>query len=93
MFKGKLFWYTMMAGAIGGWIIGISGLVRPSKNDVIKKGQQAVLCIWALGHPLELLISSRVGKKMGVSLLRTTIKTLLFGFTWWLPLKLGVVKK
>jgi hypothetical protein len=83
----------MMMGAIGGWILGVSGLVRPSKNEVIKKGQQAILCIWALGHPLELLISSRVGKKMGVSLLRTTIKTLLFGFTWWLPLKLGVIKK
>jgi len=93
MFKTKYFWYTMMMGAIGGWILGISGLVRPSKNEVIKKVQQAVLCIWALGHPLELPVSLMVGKKTGVSLLRTVVKTLLFGFTWWLPLKLGIIKK
>ncbi|MCD6570984.1 MAG: hypothetical protein J7L53_09815 [Deltaproteobacteria bacterium] len=93
MLKVRYFWYVMMIGAVGGWIFSILGLVRPSENDTMKKIQKSILYTWALGHPLELLVSLGIGKKMGLSLLRTVTKTLLFGFTWWLPLKLGVIKK
>jgi hypothetical protein len=48
---------------------------------------------WVFGHPLELALSLRIGKRAGLSVFRTVLKTLAFGFTWWVPLKLGVIKK
>ncbi len=93
MFRSKSFWYAMMTGAVAGWIFSISGLVCPFKGDVIKMIWMAILLIWAIGHPLELFVSIPIGKKAGLSIRRAVIKTLLFGFTWWLPLKLGVIKR
>jgi len=93
MFKGKSFWYLMMAGALGGWAISIAGLAKPIKNENLKKIWQGIFCTWVFGHPLELALALGIGRARGLSTLRTVIKTLLFGFTWWLPLKLGVIKK
>ena len=93
MFKSKLFWYVMMMGAVAGWIFSIYGLFCPYRNDVIKVIWMAILLIWVIGHPLELFMSIPIGKKAGLSIRRTVIETLLFGFTWWLPLKLGVIKR
>ncbi len=93
MFKSKLLWYGMMLGAIGGWIFSIYGIAKPLKDENLKKVWKSILATWALGHPIELLISTRIGKGLGLSRTRTIAKTLLFGFTWWLPLKLGVIKK
>jgi hypothetical protein len=39
------------------------------------------------------VISTGVGKKAGLTAMRSIIKTLAFGFTWWVPLKLGIIKK
>jgi hypothetical protein len=43
-----------------------------------------------VGHPLELSMSLPAGKRAGLSLERTIVMTLIFGITWWIPLKLGV---
>jgi hypothetical protein len=93
MLKSKSFWYLLMAGALGGWAISIAGLVKPIKDEDLKKIWKGIFCTWAFGHPLELGLALGIGRSRGLSTLRTAIKTLLFGFTWWLPLKLGVIKK
>ena len=93
MLKSRSFWYLMMAGALGGWAISIAGLAKPIKNENVKKIWQGIFCTWVFGHPMELALALAIGKARGLSILRTVIKTLLFGFTWWLPLKLGVIKK
>jgi len=93
MFKSKFYWYVMMLGAIGGWVFSIYGIVKPFKDENLKKVWKNILATWVIGHPLELAISTRIGKNLGLSSARTVIKTLLFGFTWWLPLKLGIIKK
>jgi len=93
MLKGKSFWYLMMAGALGGWAISIAGLVKPIKNENLKKIWQGIFCTWAFGHPMELALALSIGRARGLSTLRILVKTMLFGFTWWLPLKLGVIKK
>ncbi len=41
----------------------------------------------------QLALALGIGKAQGLSRTRTILKTLAFGFTWWLPLKLGVIKK
>jgi hypothetical protein len=40
-----------------------------------------------------LILSIPIGKKAGISTGTTVLKTLLFGFTWWLPVKMGVIDK
>jgi len=93
MLKNKGFWYILMSGALAGWVFSIVGLVKPMKNETLKKIWKMIFCSWVLGHPLELALALGIGKAQGLSRTRTILKTLAFGFTWWLPLKLGVIKK
>jgi hypothetical protein len=92
MTKSKGFWYIMMAGAVCGWIFTVAGLVKPFKNETLKKLWKSVAFTWLFGHPLELLVARGVGASSGISPKSTLIKTLVYGITWWLPVKLGVFK-
>ncbi len=89
----KAFWLLLMVGSLLGWAFAITGLIKPFEDEKLKKIWKCVFCTWAFGHPLELGLSLGIGKKAGLSGLRTVIKTLAFGFTWWVPLKLGIIKK
>jgi len=94
MFKKKIFWYLfMMPGAILGWLFIIGGVVCPIANETVRMLWLAITCIWVITHPLELILSIPIGKKAGISTATTVLKTLLFGFTWWLPVKMGVLDK
>ncbi len=93
MLKSKSFWYVMMAGAVAGWAFAIKGLVQPFEGQVVKKAWKNVLLGWALGHPLELVLAVPIGKAAGLSFRRIFAKTMLLGFTWWLPLFLKVFRK
>ena len=83
----------MMTGAIFGWLFAIYGLIVPIPNETVRIIWLIVLIVWVLGHPLELPISLPIGRNAGLSKQRTVVKTILFGFTWWLPVKLGVFKE
>jgi hypothetical protein len=93
MLKNKLVWYVNMAGAAGGWLFIFVGLAVNFESCFIQTAWWVVLLVWTILHPLELAISLPIGKKAGVSLERTIIMTLIFGFTWWLPVKLGVFER
>ena len=93
MFKGKAFWYLLMAGSLGGWVFAIVGRIKPIENETLKKIWKGIFNGWVYGHPLELAIAFMIGKARGLSMARIICKTLAFGFTLWLPLKLGVFKK
>lgn len=90
--SSRYFWYVMMTGAIIGWLFALYGLIVPFTDETVHLIWLIVLIVWVIGHPLELPISMPIGKKAGLSKQRTVIKTILFGFTWWLPVKLGVFK-
>ncbi|HQG32272.1 MAG TPA: hypothetical protein PLA83_10105 [Deltaproteobacteria bacterium] len=92
MLKSKGLWYLMMGGALAGWAFIVAGLVKPFEDEKLKKFWKQILLVWVLGHPLEMLLSMRIGRAAGVSPVKTAVKTMLFGFTWWLPLKLKVFK-
>lgn len=93
MLRSKGLWYLMMGGALAGWAFIIAGLVKPFEDEQIKKAWKTILLVWVFGHPLEMPLSLRIGKAAGLSPSRTILKTMLFGFTWWLPLKLNVFRK
>lgn len=91
MFKKPFFWrYLLMPGSIAGWIFAAAGIwidfVGPLRFAWI-----AVLLIWAIIHPLEIAVSYRIGKEKNLSTARIVIMTILFGFTWWLPLRQGII--
>lgn len=44
-------------------------------------------------HVFELKTALQVGRDRGLSKLRIVILNLLFGFTWWVPLKQGIITK
>jgi uncharacterized protein YhhL (DUF1145 family) len=92
MLKSRGFWYLMMAGAVLGWVFIVVGLLRPFRNETLKRLWKSVALTWLVGHPLELVLSRGIGAAAGVSPAQTIVKTMLYGFTWWLPVRLGIFK-
>jgi uncharacterized protein YhhL (DUF1145 family) len=83
----------MMPGAILGWLFIIFGVVFPIGDETVRTFWLAITCMWVIVHPLELILSIPIGKKAGIPTGTTVLNTLLFGFTWWLPVKMGVLNK
>jgi hypothetical protein len=88
----KFLCYLMMVGALAGWVFAIAGIVRPFKNETLRKIWKSVAFTWVFGHPLELMVSRSIGRAAGIPAVKTVIKTILFGVTWWLPVKLGLIR-
>jgi hypothetical protein len=49
-----------------------------------------VWLIMFIAHFLELPIAFLATKERPASMVQTILMTMLFGFTWWLPVRLGV---
>ncbi len=93
MFTSPALWkFVLMPGSLFGWAFAISGVLFPYEG-LMRIIWLTVFLIWAVVHPLEIFISWDIGKSKNLSFVRTAIKTILFGFTWWLPLKMGVIDK
>ncbi|MFP4444990.1 MAG: hypothetical protein ACLFPD_01925 [Desulfosudaceae bacterium] len=90
MIKSKLFWQGSMTGAAAGWIFILYGLLAPLPPGLVTGLWWVILILWVIGHPLELFQSLSVGRQAGIATGRTIIMTLVFGITWWIPIKLGV---
>lgn len=94
MLKNKYFWnFFIMPGSILGWLFIIFGLLNTIENESIKMAWMIITGLWCIGHPLELTQAIPAGKKAGLSTRTIVIKTLVFGITWWFPLKLGYIDK
>ncbi|MBN1365348.1 MAG: hypothetical protein JW976_11130 [Syntrophaceae bacterium] len=94
MFKNEKFWYLCaMPGAVAGWIFILYGLLFPFHDKTVKILWLAVVFIWGIGHLLELAASIPIGKSKGIPVRIVVIKTIVFGITWWLPLKLGFISE
>lgn len=91
MIKNPLFWYGNMAGAIVGWFFIVVGAFLNLHGD-LHTLWLIVTLLWIVGHPLELVVAIPIAKKVGFSPQSACLKTLVFGITWWFPVKLGVFK-
>ena len=80
----------MMAGSVVGWLFIFYGVFFPFHGNMIKIIWWVVLIGWGIGHPLELASSIPIAKDKGIPPETAFVKTMIFGFTWWLPLKMGV---
>ena len=89
--NSKGFWYALMAGAIGLWIVVILVAILVPSISIIA---WVVFIALAVLHILEFpLASKKIADVKGISGSTAFIKTVLFGFTWWLALKKGIVDK
>jgi len=93
MLKSKAFWYGNMAGGVGAWIFGISGLLCPFENPSIRITSLIIFWSFLILHPFELAMSIPICKKAGIPLWKTVVFTMIFGFLWWLPVKMEVFKE
>lgn len=89
--KNRSFWKFMRAGSLLGWVFLFYGLFSPFEGPIVRIVWWCVLLGWGIGHPLELTQSLPVARDRGVTPEQAFIKTMLFGFTWWVPLKMGVI--
>lgn len=90
MLDSKLFWYGNKVGAVLGWVLVIYGLIFSFDSGMMRLLWLIVLIGWGFGHPLELTQSLPIARKKNIPLKTAVIKTLVFGLTWWIPLKRGV---
>jgi len=89
MIQSKAFWYSLMGGTIALWVLAIIvGIVSPSPASGVAR---VVLVVLFLAHCAEIPVSSRVGREKGLSGTRVVVKTVIFGFTWWVAVKRGVL--
>ncbi len=88
MTNKPLFWYLLQASTLilygvlvgGGNALGLPWL-----------GWGLYAALFVL-HLFELKTALRVGREKGLSDLRIVLLNLIFGFTWWVPLKRGILR-
>ena len=91
MFSSKGFWIFLQVGAIGLDIAAIAfGYYLFPEGGI--KAWGILLALNAL-HVAESPIGLKIGKAKNLSVAHSLIKTWLFGFTWWLPVKKGILDK
>ena len=83
MMKSKAFWIAnqTVCMALWGWCF---------CHAVKKKNPSAPLILAAMHASEYLTVGKKVGAAAGVSPAKTMACTLMLGFTWWVPTKLGV---
>ena len=89
--NSKGFWYFLMAGAVGLWVaVLLAAILVPSISMIAWIVFIALAALHVLEFPL---ISKKRADGKGITGRTAVIKTILFGFTWWLALKKGIIEK
>lgn len=74
--------------------VGCLGLYHVGLVSGIKKKKWFLFNLILILHFIEaVLIGIKTGFENGMNKLSSAVCTLLFGFTWWLPIKMGLHKK
>lgn len=83
------FWRAMQVGALllYGVILGGSYLIGQARGGWILIGLLVLL------HLTEMRTAMRIGAEKKIDPGRILAMNLLFGFTWWVPLRLGVIER
>lgn len=90
MLKIKLFWYTLMGGSLGLYALIIASFFMfPDSAGMVA----IILCGVIALHTGEIPVAKKIAAVRNVSFLRAIIKTILFGFTWWVPLRKGILTR
>jgi|WetSurMetagenome_2_1015567.scaffolds.fasta_scaffold1178455_1 hypothetical protein len=89
MSSSKGFWIFLEVGAIGLFLLAVAfGYYLFPEGGI--KAWSIFLALIGL-HLAESPVGLKIGRAKNLSITRSLVKTWLFGFTWWLPLKMGVI--
>ncbi len=87
----KKFWDFLMLNCIVLWfVLLLLGFYRYPEDTVMSISYVTILLVV---HIFEISISYKIGVNRNLSPLRVIVKTVIFGFTWWVPLKKEVIDK
>lgn len=89
MTKKPVFWILLQLSTLGLYALLIGGGYA-LKLPALGWGLYGLLFLL---HVFELKTALRVGREKGLTTLRIVLKNLLFGFTWWVPVKRGILAK
>ena len=91
MLEKKGLWYSLMGGALVLWAWALlAGLVYSSSLSGLAL---LLLVLLVVTHALEIPVSSRIGREKGLSTSRVVVMTMIFGFTWWVAVRRGVIDR
>jgi len=89
MMRSVYLWKILMAGAVVLWLFALlAGLVFYSEHG---PAAWALFFVLIVIHILEIPLCIRLGRKHGVPAGAAVIRAMVFGFTWWVPLKRGIL--
>lgn len=77
----------LMLIPIFGWLFIFYGLIYPIDNLYVKLAWYIDIFLSVGVHALQLFASWPLGKKAGYTPNETFLMTMIFGATWWKPLK------
>ncbi len=81
----------LMFGAIGLWAIAAAVGYLLIQESLLKAWGFFIVLVFL--HAAELPISLKIGRENGLSAQTVVIKTMLYGFTWWVPVKKGIIER
>jgi hypothetical protein len=87
IFHSKPFWICLMFCAAGLYLAGFCLLLFPCTRLT---GVCILIGIVVL-HLVELKTTMRIGRERKIPMSRIVFMGMIFGFTWWLPLKSGII--
>lgn len=86
----KWFWYLLMTGSIILFAIAYCIGYLIFSNTLYAAIFPAALLLL---HISEISIARKAASGKDISIGSVILKTILFGFTWWLPLRKGIIRK
>jgi len=89
MFDHKPFWLFSRILVLSIWIVlAITSVVHVGYITLVARFAFLILL---LIHLTVLPISLTIGNERNLSKSRIVLKSLIFGFTWWVPLRKGII--
>lgn len=89
MLRSKIFWRGLMASAVALYLLGMILLSIPET----RLAGAALLVGLILLHLAEMKTALKIGRARQLPDTRIYLMNLVFGFTWWLPLKNGILNE
>ena len=84
--NSKLFHFLKII-PIAGWIYIIVGTIWPFENQILYWAWIIDIFLSCVVHSLQLIISVPIGKALEISVFKVVVLTIIFGGTYWKPLK------
>ncbi len=91
MIHGKTVWKIFRISTILFWIL--LAIIGFGVANQFSEYSRICLVLLLVIHLAEIPIALSIGRKRDLAIFRIIVSTLVLGFTWWVPLKIGIIRK